>query len=302
MADRQKILLVDDSVLIHRLVGARLRELGVDMVFATDGHTGLQLARTEQPDLVLLDAHIPGMSGFDLCRALKDDAHTHDIPVVFITAADKSVDKVLAFDLGAVDYILKPFDPTELRARVRAALNTKALMDLLTSQAQIDGLTGLHNRRYFDSRLAEELSAASRRDSSVGLLLLDLDNFKQLNDRFGHPKGDQIARRFANLLKNACRTYDAPCRYGGDEFALILPGAGEAETRDAGHRILDLIHHDVELNSVVPTRITASLGAAAALPGELITPEQLISRADRALYQSKTAGRDRFTMAASDAA
>lgn len=302
MTPRQKILVIDDSVLIHRLLGARLRELNVEMLYAVDGQQGLQLARTVDPDLVLLEIHVPGMNGFDVCRSLKADPKTHDIPVIIITAADKSVDKVLAFDLGAVDYIVKPFDPTELRARVRAALNTKALMDMLTSQAQIDGLTGLHNRRYFDNRLAEELAAASRHATAVGLLLLDIDNFKHINDEYGHPKGDQIARRFASILRSACRVYDVPCRYGGDEFAMILPRATRRETGEIGHRLVELIHGDVELRALVPTRITASLGAASAEAGEIVTPDQLLTRADEALYISKQSGRDRFTLAAATAA
>jgi diguanylate cyclase (GGDEF)-like protein len=217
--------------------------------------------------------------------------------VIFITTADKSVDKVKAFDLGAVDYVTKPFDPIELRARVRAALKTKALLDLLTSQAQIDGLTGLHNRWFFDTRLREELAAAARRGTHVGLLLLDLDQFKAVNDQFGHPRGDQIAKRFAELLQSACRTYDVPCRYGGDEFAIILPGAGVAETREVGQRVQELIHADTELHNLVPIRVTASLGAAAVLPDASTTPDDLIEQADRALYASKSAGRDRFTVA-----
>jgi diguanylate cyclase (GGDEF)-like protein len=302
LRSRQNILVVDDSRLIHRVIGARLKDLAVELLYAGDGQAGLTLAHERQPDLILLDVHMPGLTGFDVCRLLKASPLTHDIPVIFLTGSDELVDKVKGFDLGAVDYVVKPFDLAELRARVRAALKTKSLMDLLTSQAQIDGLTGLRNRRYFDQCLAQELDDGHRHGAAVGLLLADVDRFKIINDQFGHPMGDQVVCRFAELLHDACRGSDVPCRFGGDEFAIILPGAGCSQTHDCAERLLAMVRHDSLLQTMLSIPVTASVGAAAALASDHLSPTGLIARADQALYTSKNAGRDRMTVASSSAA
>jgi len=298
MAERKTILVIDDSELIQRLVASRLSDLGVQIVEALDGRTGLELAERLQPHLVLLDIGMPEMDGFEVCAKLKLDPATVDIPVIFITGLDTSVDKVRGFDLGAIDYITKPFDPAELRARVRSALKLKSLMDMLSSQAKLDGMTGLHNRRYFDERLAQEIAAGQRYKKPVGLLLLDIDEFKQINDRNGHPLGDKVIVRFAELIHSACRAADIPCRYGGDEFALILPESDKAQSEKLADRLHEIIHGDVELQSLIDARITPSIGVACALPDSDTDASGLLLKADSALYDSKKAGRDRVTMAA----
>ncbi len=283
---------------MHRMLDARLRALRVELAFESTGAQGLAAARQRPPDLILLDLGLPDMDGMEVLRLLKDEPATRDVPVVLLSDASTPRDKVRGFEAGAVDFVGKPFDPAELRARVRVALRTKALLDLLTSQAQIDGLTALHNRRYFDHRLREELLAAAREGTSVGLVLADIDRFKSINDEFGHPTGDSIIRRFAEILRTACRASDVACRYGGDEFAVILPGVDEATVRDVATRVLDLIRRDRLLRLLVATPLTASIGAAATAPGEAVPAGALLGRADEALYASKSAGRNRFTFAA----
>jgi diguanylate cyclase (GGDEF)-like protein len=297
MLRRQKVLLIDDSPVIHRVVRARIEDLGVDTIDAFAGREGLETARREQPDLILLDVALEGESGFEVCAQLKQDQATVHIPVIFISGAEDTFNKVQAFDLGAVDFVIKPFDPAELRARVRAALRTKALMDMLTTQAQLDGLTGLHNRGYFDKRLGQEVSAGRRYGRSVGLLLIDVDHFKQINDDFGHPKGDQVLRKLADLIRSVVRESDVACRYGGEEMAVILAESSPSDARHAGLRLLEEIRKNEELMSLLGRAVTVSIGAACTVPDASTTPESLLRDADKALYRAKAAGRNRVATA-----
>jgi PleD family two-component response regulator len=217
-----RVLVIDDSPEIHQLLKVRLRGEGLVLLHATDPVEGLRLARSVVPDLILLDQDMPTMTGLEACRALKADPVTSHVPIVFLTGAASVTDRVAGLDAGAVDYIGKPFDPLELRARVRATLRTKRYQDLLMLRAQLDWLTGLRNRAYFDTRLADEVMAARRHGRLVSLILLDLDHFKSINDRFGHPFGDRVLQKVGDVLLDGARVTDAPCRYGGEEFGIVL--------------------------------------------------------------------------------
>jgi len=221
-----------------------------------------------------------------------------NIPVIFITGLTDSEEKVRGFDLGAVDYVTKPFDVAELKARVNSALKMKSLMDLLASQAQLDGMTGLHNRRYFDQRLSQELSAARRYDRRVGLIILDIDRFKQINDQHGHPKGDKVIIRVAEIIQETCRTTDIPCRYGGDEFAIILSETNNEQAQNFADRLHDRIMKDDELTSIIGEAVTTSIGVAYSEGSEELDASGLLYKADQALYRSKEDGRNRVTIAA----
>ncbi len=287
------ILVVDDDPMILRLVEARLRDLGVRVTSETSAERVADLVRREKPDLILLDVNMPVRSGFDIIRDLKQDPITYTIPVIFLTGMDEQTDKVKGFDLGAVDYVTKPFDPAELKARVRAALNTKDLLDLLTNQARIDGLTGLHNRRYFDEQIAVDLDAGRRYGHHVGLLMMDIDHFKLINDRFGHPRGDQVLKKVAAIIVDTCRSSDTPCRYGGEEFAVILPESTPERAFQAGKRLHAEIRDSQELIEMLDHSVTVSVGTACVDPNANPNPATLIQKADRALYLAKKAGRDR---------
>lgn len=293
MRTRQTVLVVDDSEMIHRLLETRLSDLGVDFLNAFDGPSGLAMAREHMPDLVLLDIDMPGMTGFEVCRLLKHYSETYNVPIIFLTGLEDTINKVTGFDLGAADYVTKPFDPAELRARVRAALKMKALMDLLTSQAQIDGLTGLHNRRYFDQRLREELDAARRYDRQLGLLMIDVDHFKSVNDGFGHPTGDQVLRALSDLLEHACRASDVACRYGGEEFAVIMQQVDVPTLRTAAQRLLGAVRSCPELIKLLGRPLTVSIGGLAMPPSCTLDVEDLVEQVDRALYHAKAEGRNR---------
>ena len=290
-------MVIDDADLIHPLIRAHLKELKVEITSAMSGEDGLVLARKERPDLVLLDLNMPGMNGFEVLKRLKDDPNTYDIPVIFLTGDGESVNKVKGFDLGAVDYVTKPFDPPELKARVRSTLRTKALMDLLTTQAHLDGLTGLRNRRYFEQRLAQEVAAARRHNRNLGLLLLDVDHFKSVNDEHGHPKGDQVLSKVAELLSGSSRGSDVACRFGGEEFSIILPDSSSSVSYQCGQRMHGIIERDEELNSIIDRPITVSIGTASVVPDKGVNPLDLVTKADQALYRAKAEGRNRVISA-----
>ena len=296
----QKILAIDDSPEIHQLLKVRLKNLDIELTHAMSGDDGFMQACSSQPDLILLDVVMPDSSGFDICQRLKSESDTQNIPVIFITAASDVEQKVRGFEVGAVDYIQKPFDPAELNARVRAALRTKRYQDMLAHRAMIDGLTGLWNRTHFDQRLHEEVAATQRYDRPLTLIFLDADRFKSLNDTQGHPFGDQVLQAVGEILHSNARTSDWPCRYGGEEFAIIL-----RETDQAGAMILaERIRQNIEAlqlrNSGQVVPVTASFGVTGNTlcmnPCDF-SAEWLVESADEAMYEAKRTGRNRVCAA-----
>ncbi|HEV8607609.1 MAG TPA: diguanylate cyclase [Tepidisphaeraceae bacterium] len=284
----QKILVIDDSSMIHALLTARLKDEPVQVTFANDGPSGLTSAGTLLPDLILLDVDMPGMDGFEVCRRLKADQQTRDIPVIFLTGASETDEKIKGLDLGATDYITKPFDMAELRARVRATLRTSYLLHLLSKKAMIDGLTGLWNRSYFDQRLTAELSLARRSNKPLSCIMCDIDHFKQVNDNYGHPGGDQILRDVAHLLVEACRIEDVVCRYGGEEFAIIGPNTHSQGAAELAERLRAGIFETEFHHQGASIRITCSFGIADAQ-----CTQHIVQSADEALYRAKRCGRNR---------
>lgn len=291
-----KVLVIDDSRLVHALLEDGLSGEGLEHLHADNAQEGFWYAKRAQPDLILLDVVMPSGSGFELCKQLKHDSATSHIPVIFLSGAADSFNKVQGLDLGAIDYITKPFDQAELLARVRAALRTKRLVDLLAEQAQVDALTGLHNRKFLQERLDSELLAARRFDRIISLILLDVDHFKRCNDNYGHPFGDRVLQNVAEVIQKAVRTIDLPCRYGGEEFAVILP---ETDLEGAVH-VADRIRTMMESLCIAyrGERISVTIsGGVASTSGvaarQAITREHLIQVADETLYRAKQAGRNR---------
>ena len=216
-----KVLIVDDSAEALAIAKARLAKEGLDVVCAGGGRAGLEAAERERPDLILLDLDMPDMSGFEVCRALKANTDLCMIPVIFLSGSGTDDDKVVGLDLGAVDYVTKPFDVFELRARVRAALRTKRLQDLLIHFGQVDPLTELNNRRVLMERLREEWARIQRHSGSLAFIMADIDHFKRINDAHGHPQGDRVLCEVAKAIASECRQSDIPGRYGGEEFAVV---------------------------------------------------------------------------------
>lgn len=293
---RQTVLVIDDSTLIHSLVRVRLEDEPVEVHFADSGPIGLAMATKLQPDLILLDVDMPEMDGFETCHRLKADPVTSAIPVVFLSGAATAQQKVQGLDLGAVDYVTKPFDPAELRARVRAALRTKYLMDLLAKRAMIDGLTGLWNRACFEQRLASELSLTRRSERPLACAMLDLDHFKRINDTHGHPFGDEVLRGVAGVIQEVCRAEDVPCRYGGEEFVLLMPNTALEGAVTLAERIRAAVSDTPFTFRRERVTVTCSIGIAdnLRLAG---TDTSLVDMADQALYRAKQDGRNRAVSA-----
>lgn len=289
---RQSILVIDDSRTITSLVIARLKDEAVDVLASNDGRKGYELARVLEPDLILLDVEMPVTDGYTICRQLKSDPKTMNIPVVFLTGATSSEEKIKGLDLGAIDYITKPFDPAELRARVRASLRTKFLLDLLAKKAQIDGLTGLWNRGHFDQRLASELALSKRTGDPLACMMIDVDLFKQTNDQYGHPVGDEVIRQVGQILSDCVRLEDIVCRYGGEEFAILMPNT----TAERAVAVAERMRHAIaDAPLTIKTHhvpVTCSFGVASTIGSGAI-----VAAADDAIYRAKRNGRNRVETA-----
>lgn len=289
-----RLLLVDDQPLniqaLHQVFAADCQ-----VFMATSGADALVLAREQLPDLLLLDVQMPEMDGYELCRRLKAEEALAAIPVIFVTAQQDAEAETRALEGGAVDFITKPYNPAVVRARVKTHLTLKLQSDLLRELAFVDGLTGLHNRRYFDERFDAELHRARRNGTPLGVLLVDVDHFKLYNDHYGHLAGDDALRGVAVALRSALkRPGDLVCRYGGEEFVVLLPeteleGAQRvAQQLQASVQALGVVH---ERSSLPERRLSISQGGVVCVPGARHDCAQLLAAADAQLYEAKERGR-----------
>lgn len=296
---RQTVLIIDDSAAIQALIKGRLADEPIALTAAFTATDGLARARDLRPDLILLDVDLPDGDGYDVCARLKADPVTLGIPIVLLVGAATMEEKVRGLDLGAVDYLTKPFDAVELRARVRANLRTKFLLDLVAHKAQVDGLTGLWNRAHFDARLRAELALASRTGAPVSVVLLDVDQFKAVNDRAGHPTGDAVLRAVAGAMQDWARLSDVVCRYGSDEFAVVAPNTPATGAVALGERLREKVAAVRVRHRTGEAAVTASVGVATASPAAA-DPAALVAAAGAALCRAKRAGRDRVEVAGPD--
>jgi two-component system, cell cycle response regulator len=296
-----RILVAEDSLVVRTVVCEQLQEQGYEVVQAVDGEAALAQCAIAPPDAILLDIEMPGLNGHQVLARLKADSELRDIPVVFLTGHTGTDDMVAGLRAGAHDYLRKPFEPAELIARIGGAVRIKRLQDELRIRndqldklSRVDGLTGLHNRRHIDEQLQKEVSTARRHGQPLAILMLDIDYFKQVNDREGHPAGDRVLQEFAERLRTAPREGDTIGRWGGEEFIVIAPQTTSHQALVLGERIRSAIaERPVDLGGR-SVSITVSIGCAVGQGA----PAELVKQADRALYRSKTGGRDRVTEAA----
>lgn len=296
---RGLVLVMDDSPQILSVLCEILGDEH-DVIIASSGAEALALARSESPDLILLDVIMPEMDGYAVCAHLKEHLTTQDIPVLFITGQTDAQDEAKGLELGAIDYIHKPVNPPLVKIRVRNHMELKQSRDALKGLSYTDALTGLANRRRFDSALEMEWQRSMRSQRPVSMLMVDVDHFKLYNDRLGHGDGDVCLRKVAQALQSiAQRTDDLMARFGGEEFACVLPDTDvEGALRIAAMaqeavRALAIPHPASPVASVV----TVSIGVSG-LVAEVGTPQALlIESADRALYRAKRLGRNRIERA-----
>ncbi|HEY8022942.1 MAG TPA: diguanylate cyclase [Burkholderiaceae bacterium] len=288
------ILIIDDSVETIRLLSSMLRDLG-QISFATSGEAGLQLAMQRPPDLILLDVQMATMDGYEVCRKLKANPATQHCAVIFVTAHTTPEGEVAALEAGAVDFIAKPLNPPVVRARVQTHLRLQLNSTALAKLASKDALTGLYNRRYFDSVAEKELMRHRRQKLPLGIVFIDIDCFKAYNDGYGHQQGDICLRQVANAIDFATRRPDEiVARFGGEEFIVILPYSSPDDVIAYGEWICKRVQ-DLEIEhafSDISHYVTISVGATSKIPQEGESMEKFIRAADEALYLAKSSGRN----------
>jgi diguanylate cyclase (GGDEF)-like protein len=285
MAELPLILVADDDEDIRFLVRVVLERGGYRVIAAADGESALRLAEEQAPDLVLLDVSMPVMGGHELCQAITA-GNSSPPPVIFLSAHATPEDRVRGLEVGAIDYIVKPFDRGELLARVSSAVRMRTRMTELALNAAVDHLTGAMNRSQLDSQLTAAFARALRSGGNLGLVLVDIDHFKSINDRHGHSTGDSVLRVAAVRLMSVIRAGDALFRYGGDEFCFLLEGTDDRGASALAHRAVDAIASQ----QIMDIDVTASAGAANWSP-LIARPLELLNAADAALYEAKRGGR-----------
>jgi len=297
------ILVIDDSRIARQEVIEILRRNSPSTSYyeAADGIEGLKMALNKPTDLIICDVEMPGMDGFKFLRMLSSREELQDIPVIMVTGREDSEAKIRSLEQGASDYVTKPYDSGELLARVKVQLKIKSLQDKLKQSNQMllelshtDPLTGLNNRRSMMEALDKEFERSTRKHSPLSLLMLDIDHFKKVNDTFGHQQGDAVLQALAILLKEHLRQYDLAARFGGEEFALILPETDEIDAGMVAERIRQSIEKMRLGDFPAEFCLTASIGVATSPNEALAYPDDLIREADNALYQAKRSGRNRI--------
>lgn len=297
MSDLRKPLLLiadDEPANVHALVESLRRDYRIKV--ATNGKMALELAnREDKPDLVILDVMMPEIDGFEVCRKLKEQPGTKDIPVIFVTSLNTSSREFEGLQLEAIDYICKPVNPAILQMRVRNLIKIKLLQDRLVEMATLDSLTGIANRRHFCDFLENQWRCAYRAGLPMALIMADVDLFKEYNDSYGHVAGDECLQRVAAALAAELgRPQDLVARYGGEEFACIL---GVTTLDGAGH-LAEVLRQAVEKLRLPHDRspygfVSISCGVEVTIPDASSLPFDLVEKADKKLYLAKKAGRNR---------
>jgi two-component system, cell cycle response regulator len=309
-SDKLTVLFADDEAINRSVVNHVLTRAGYNVVTANNGAEALQEAIKIIPDLIILDIMMPMMDGMQACRLIKSNPKTKDIPILFFSAITDTEQKVNGLMLGANDYINKPVKNEELVARVNIALRLKQERDQLLAKAEeanrmaveaqeksmIDGLTGVLNRSGLQRALASEYCKVQRYNRPLACLMIDLDHFKKINDTYGHLVGDTVIKEVANYLTKICRGSDVVCRYGGEEFIIILPETDLTGAVTLGQRIRTSVAEHQFRSGDTFFPVTLSVGVAELVGEE--TVEDMIGRADAALYRAKNEGRNRVIKAA----
>ena len=302
-----KVLLAEDDPVSRRALEAFLRRWGYEVTIAKNGLEAWKALQEESaPKLAVLDWMMPGMDGVQVCREVRGRGPEPYIYILLLTAKDRKQDVVEGIEAGADDYLTKPFDSHELKARLRTGQRIIELQEELIRareelriQATRDALTRLWNHAAILDILRRELDRSRREGTPLGVMMADIDHFKRVNDTRGHVAGDQVLRQVAESLQGTVRAYDSVGRYGGEEFLVVAPGSDAASTLQLAERLRAAVREATATNEVAASPVTLSIGFTST--GELGDGDWdvLLRIADAALYEAKSAGRDRVEMAMS---
>ncbi|MFZ3053869.1 MAG: diguanylate cyclase [Sulfuricurvum sp.] len=288
MRDKAVVLIVDD-VRINLQTLAHILKEDYTVKVASGGAQALELVVQDPiPDLILLDVGMPDVSGYDVCRILRENSSTVNIPIIFVTGKDSIEEEEYGLSLGAVDYITKPIHPSIVKARVKTHITLKRQYDLLKTMAVRDQLTGLYNRHYLVDMMAAKVSEAKRHEQPLCVIMVDIDHFKEINDSFGHLEGDKVLQKIAQILKNEARREDVVARFGGEEMVIILNNCSLPEASLKAEKL----RKKIEFSEPEGIAISASFGIVQ-MNEVNNTCEKLFKCADDALYKAKELGRNR---------
>ena len=292
-----QILLIDDDKRIHALVRALLADEPVEIQSALDPAYGLTLAESLRPDLILLDVEMPNMDGYEVCRRLKINPDLFNIPVVFLTALSTLEQKIHGLELGATDYVTKPFNSSELLARVRASLRTRHVVRMLEEKALIDFLTGLGNKAMFKQRLAAEIALRVRTNKPLACIVADVDDFQSLNDTHGSPFGDRALQEIVKIVADTIRIEDVACRLGGDAFVVLTPNTDTVDASLLAKRLLAELS-TLQVNSRgMPINVKCSVAVA---PSIALYDAAMCERANQAMEQARKQNLDGVAVASAE--
>ncbi|MGC8924948.1 diguanylate cyclase [Calditerrivibrio sp.] len=293
-----KILIIDDSVSNIQLINGVLKD-DYEIFFSTNGVSGIKKVYEISPDLILLDVVMPDMDGYEVLTKLKSDLLTREIPVIFITALDSVEQEVKGLEAGAVDYITKPIIGAILKARVATHIELKRQRDYLKNLAMIDGLTGIANKRRFNEYLEKWYKISLRKKMYLSIFVIDIDYFKLYNDTYGHLAGDDCLKSIACAIKDSLkRPYDLVARFGGEEFACVIPETSYDDALMIAGRIKSNISN-LRLEhkaSTISPYVTVSIGGVCGIPTEMDEHFKMLERADEALYKAKQFGRNQIVI------
>lgn len=299
------LLIVEDSPADAKLIKSLLNSLACSISIVDSGEEALSICNHRQVDIMILDMLLPGLDGYEVVKRVKENPSTQSTQIIVVTSLQDMESKVRGFEFGVDDYLVKPINFNEFRARVNSLIKKKAYHDRLMGNLEVavqaaitDKLTGAYNNAYFQYFLKNELKRAERHSYSVALVMLDIDDFKSVNDRHGHLGGDSALKQVAARIRQIIREIDMLARYGGDEFAIVLPYThGESAVAMAERIRAVFASNVVPGNDPATLKLSISVGVAEFSPG-IDTAQDLIQKADKALYSAKFAGKNKVCTAA----
>ena len=298
--DKKPTVLIVDDMTTNLLLLSDLLKEQYQIKVAKNGKKALEIVySSNEIDIILLDIMMPDIDGYEVCKELKNNNQTKNIPIIFVTAKDNDADEEYGLNLGAIDYITKPFNKAIVKLRIRNHLDMKLKSDMLEELSMYDGLTNIPNRRYFDERFESTYKEAKRESKTFSIIMIDIDFFKLYNDNYGHGKGDETLKKVAQILqKTLKRPTDLVARYGGEEFVVLLQESNQEDVEIVANNLLQAVRDlNIEHNySSVEQIITVSIGVAYKNAKSDLGKVQLLVAADEALYNVKRNGRNSISI------